>query len=382
MEEIELSDESKSSFDGQNSRKLIIPLAIIGVILISIVMFLDFDKDGLSNISEIITHDTDYLELDTDRDGLDDKYEIDNNLNPLSKDSDYDGLSDGQEVKYVFSNPLIADTDNDSLSDGIEFNTLRTDPLVADSDSDNLSDYYEVEVSLTNPNNADSDGDNLNDGDEINIYQTNPLMLDSDQDELSDSQEILEYLTEPNKFDSDGDSLGDGYEVYTIHSNPLIADTDNDGIDDDVDINPIEDVQIVIEFGFEGYLGDSWSGPDSYFEFYMGHSAQVPYYSTTPIYVDTYSKTLDSSGSFSYDWNDSSSSIYIVISGYDSDSWNADERLDLGGPDTSDITIHLTYDSITNQWAMDYISSYGTGQDASFNEGYPCDFSIRVSIAS
>lgn len=380
MDEFDLSDEPEVLLKERSSKKLIASLIVFGIVMVSIVMFLDFDKDGLSNISEIVVHDTDYLELDTDRDGLDDKYELDNNLNPRSKDSDFDGLSDGQEVKYVFSDPLVADTDNDSLSDGVEFKTLHTNPLVADSDDDNLSDYYETEISLTNPNKADTDKDDLTDGDEINIYQTNPLMSDSDQDMLSDSQEVLEYLTEPNTFDSDGDSLGDGYEVYTIHSNPLIADTDDDGVDDDVDVNPIEDVQILIEFGFEGYLGDSWSGPDSYFEFYMGHSTQSPYYLTTPIYVDTYSKALDSSGSFSYDWNDSSDSIYIVISGYDSDSWNADERLDLGGPDTSDITIQLTYESIINQWEANYISSYGTSQDASFIEGYPCDFSIRISV--
>jgi|TARA_B110000908_G_scaffold146949_1_gene178267 hypothetical protein len=382
MEEFDLSKESELSLKKGSSKKVILSLVIFGAIIVFIVMFLDFDEDGLSNISEIIVHDTDYLELDTDRDGLDDKYELNNNLNPRSNDSDFDGLSDGQEVKYVLSDPLIADTDNDSLSDGIEVKTLYTNPLVADSDDDNLSDYYETAISLTNPNKADTDKDDLTDGDEINIYQTNPLMSDSDQDLLSDSQEVFEYLTEPNMFDSDGDSLGDGYEVYTILSNPLIADTDNDGIDDDVDINPTEDVQIVIEFGFEGYLGDSFSGPDSYFIFYISHEDPVGYYLTTQTYVDTYSKSLDSSGSFSYDWNDSSELIYIIISGYDSDTWNSDERLDLGGPDTSDISIQLTYDSITNHWAMDYISSYGADQDASFNEGYPCEFSIRVSVAS
>ncbi len=382
MEDFVLSDESKTSFDTEKSRKLLVPLTIIGVILVSFVMFLDFDKDGLSNISEMITYDTDFLELDSDRDGLDDKYEIDNNLDPLSEDSDFDGLKDGQEVKYTFSDPLVADTDNDSLSDGIEVKTLNTNPLVADSDYDNLSDYYETEVSLTNPNNADSDGDNITDGNEINIHQTNPLMLDSDQDELSDYQEIFEYLTEPNEFDSDEDSLSDGYEVLTTHSNPLLADTDGDGVEDSLDVNPLADVQILLEFGFEANLGDSWSAPDPYFEFYLSHNNQTASYSSTQIFLDTYVKQLDASGALTYNWDDSSDSIEILISGYDSDAWNADERLDLGGPDTSDIIITLTFDSIINQWTMDYNSSYGSGQDASYYEGYPCDFSIRISFAA
>ena len=382
VEEFLLSDETKTSFDPRKPRKLVIPVVIIGVILTSSIMFLDFDKDGLSNISELITHDTDFLELDTDRDGLDDKYEIDHNLDPSSEDSDSDGLKDGQEVIYVFSNPLIADTDNDSLSDGIEVNTLNTNPLLADSDNDNLSDYYETEVSLTSPNTADSDGDNLNDGDEINTHQTNPLMLDSDQDGLTDYQEIFEYLTEPNEFDSDQDSLSDGYEVLTSQSNPLLADTDGDGVKDSLDVNPLTDVQILLEFGFESNLGDSWSAPDPYFEFYLSHDNQNTSYSTTQIFTDTYVKQLDASGALIYNWNDSSDSLEILISGYDSDSWNADERLDLGGPDTSDIMITLTFDSIMNQWTMDYTSSYGSDQDASYYEGYPCDFSIRVSITS
>jgi len=377
-----VSDETKSSFNTTKSRKLLIPLTIIGLILVSIAMFVDFDNDGLSNISEIITHDTDFLELDTDRDGLDDKYEIDNNLDPSSEDSDFDGLKDGQEVKYTFSNPLIADTDNDSLSDGVEVLRLNTNPLISDSDYDNLSDYYETEVSLTNPNNADSDGDNLTDGDEINIHQTNPLMLDSDQDELSDYQEIFEYLTEPNVFDSDEDSLSDGYEVLTTQSNPLLADTDGDGVEDGLDVNPLVDVQILLEFGFEANFGDSWSAPDPYFEFYLSHDNQAASYFSTQIFLDTYVKQLDSSGALIYDWDDSSDSLEILISGYDSDSWNADERLDLGGPDTSDIIIILNFDSVINQWTMDYTSSYGTDEDASYYEGYPCDFSFRVSVTA
>ena len=379
MDEFDLSDEPENLLKERSSKKLIASLVVFGIVMVSIVMFLDFDKDGLSNISEIIVHDTDYLELDTDRDGLDDKYELNNNLNPRSKDSDFDGLTDGQEVKYVFSDPLIADTDNDSISDGTEFNILKTNPLNADSDYDGFNDYEESYLIGTNPNDNDTDGDNLNDWFEVN-HGTDPLSVDSDQDLLTDYQELIEYFTNPARMDTDGDSLNDGYEVYTTLSNPLEKDTDQDGIDDNLDVNPIVDIEIKFEFGFDCTSGDSWSGPDPYFEFYISHVDPVTYYSTTPIYVDTYSKALDSSGAFSYDWDDSSDSIYIVISGYDSDSWNADERLDLGGPDTSDIEIQLTYDSITNQWEENYISSYGTSQDASFIEGYPCDFSIRISV--
>jgi len=372
-------DKPESFLKESTPQKIFISLIILGLITLSVVMFSDFDEDGLSNISEILSHDTDFLELDTDRDGLDDKYEINNNLDPRSNDSDFDGLTDGQEVKYVFSNPLISDTDNDSISDGTEFNILKTNPLNADSDQDGFSDYEESYLFGTNPNDNDTDGDNLNDWVEVNNYGTDPLSADSDQDLLTDYQEVIEYFTNPTLMDSDGDSLNDGYEIYTILSNPLEKDTDQDGIDDNLDVNPIANIEIKFEFGFDCTSGDSWSGPDPYFEFYIGHEDPVVYYYSTQIYVDTYSKSLDSSGSFSFDWNDSSDSIHIIISGYDSDSWNADERLDLGGPDSSNIEIQLTYDSITNQWEENYFSSYGTGQDG-FYEGYPCEFSLRISI--
>ena len=72
---------------------------IVGVIFVLLLLFLgafsDYDKDGLSNISEFTIHNTDMLELDTDWDGLTDKEELDIGTDPMKKDTDDDGLKDG-----------------------------------------------------------------------------------------------------------------------------------------------------------------------------------------------------------------------------------------------------------------------------------------------
>ena len=60
------------------------------------------------------------LSLDNDGDGLNNRYEIENGLDPNDADSDNDGLTDGDEVLVHNSNPLSEDTDNDGIEDGLE----------------------------------------------------------------------------------------------------------------------------------------------------------------------------------------------------------------------------------------------------------------------
>lgn len=59
-------------------------------------------------------------DLDTDKDGLDNKTEIEMKLDPWSADTDGDRLSDGREVNVYDTDPLVKDTDSDGYEDGIE----------------------------------------------------------------------------------------------------------------------------------------------------------------------------------------------------------------------------------------------------------------------
>jgi hypothetical protein len=179
-------------------RVVIIAGAVALLIIIAVVvLFLDFDRDGLPNYQE--------LSLGT---GI------------LKADTDSDGLKDGEEVKTYGTNPLIADTDDDGLNDGQEVITYQTNPLAADTDNDDLQDGEEVKTYGTNPLIADTDDDGLNDGQEVITYRTNPLVTDSDNDGLQDGWEVKDNLN-PNNPDTDGDNLWDGEEVAIWSTDPL-----------------------------------------------------------------------------------------------------------------------------------------------------------------
>jgi len=158
-------------------------------------------------------------------------------------DSDGDGLLNKFE-KSIGTDPKNPDTDGDGLKDGAEYNQYKTDPLKADTDGDGLKDGEEVNGYKTDPNKADTDGDGLKDGEEVHTYKTNPLQADSDGDGLSDGAEVLKYKTDPLKADTDGDGLSDGAEVNTYKTDPLKADTDGGTVADGAEVqrgsNPLD----------------------------------------------------------------------------------------------------------------------------------------------
>lgn len=57
---------------------------------------------------------------DTDRDGLTDEEETAANSNPELSDTDDDGLADLAEVKTYQTDPRLSDTDGDGIKDGEE----------------------------------------------------------------------------------------------------------------------------------------------------------------------------------------------------------------------------------------------------------------------
>jgi alpha-tubulin suppressor-like RCC1 family protein len=133
----------------------------------------DPDQDGLSNYQEIVVHETNPDDPDTDNDGLNDGVEVAAGLNPKNPDTDNDGLNDGAEVTAGLD-PKNPDTDNDGLNDGAEV-AAGLDPKNPDTDNDGLVDGVETNtgtfVSATDtgsdPNNPDTDNDSFNDGLEV-----------------------------------------------------------------------------------------------------------------------------------------------------------------------------------------------------------------------
>lgn len=72
--------------------------------------------------------------------------------NPVVLDYDKDGLADDEE-RILGTDPLNIDTDKDALNDYEEVKVYKTNPLLADTDGDSYSDGQEVKGGY-NPNGA------------------------------------------------------------------------------------------------------------------------------------------------------------------------------------------------------------------------------------
>lgn len=141
----------------------------------------DTDNDGLIDGDEVFTYGTDPTKWDTDGDLIDDKFELENGLDPLDKadgqaDRDSDGLTNFEE--YLWGTDLDdPDTDGDGLPDMWEvyYNTNPLDPTDVDDDNDKdgLTNYEEY-LYGTYPNDPDSDNDGFIDSVEIE-EGTDPL---------------------------------------------------------------------------------------------------------------------------------------------------------------------------------------------------------------
>ncbi len=236
----------------------------------------DTDADGLSDFQEVcydgdcnsynpapVGTDLNASNPDTDGDGMQDGWEIDNRTNPLVNDAeqdpdkdglnnlgeftagtkayvadtDGDGLNDGDEVKLYGSNPLSKDTDGDGMEDGWEvangLNLVDAADALLDADSDGIDNLTEFQQG-TDPNVADSDGDGLLDGEEVNLYKTNPRRRDTDRDRIDDGEEVASGTDPLSHVDTDLDGMSDDWETLRgtrKRRDDARRDTDADGVD-------------------------------------------------------------------------------------------------------------------------------------------------------
>ncbi len=248
----------------------------------------DNDGDGLTNLAEykvqkhdangqLVTNRTNPRATDSDKDGLQDLFEVKSNCggpdpmfpgtDPNDPDTDNDGTADGVEdankngkADAGEANACKVDTDGDALPDGFEdadhdgvLDPGETDPALADTDGDELNDSVELNFFGTNPRSVDTDGDDLPDGLEVGQVGdadpnsvTNPLSEDTDGDGVGDASEDADAdgqfdagETNPTMPDTDGDGLGDGLEQGKAgdadpgsQTDPTSKDSDGDGLAD------------------------------------------------------------------------------------------------------------------------------------------------------
>ena len=146
-------------------------------------------------------------------------------------DVDSDGLYDFEEYHEYGTDWLNPDTDMDGLEDGTEIFIHDTNPLVVDNDTDQDGFYWFQDCNDTNasinpsiPESLDGIDNNCNDEIDEDFFGT-----DADLDGLLDMDEYLVHGTNPFDSDTDGDGLLDGIELFSTNTDPLSPDLDNDG---------------------------------------------------------------------------------------------------------------------------------------------------------
>lgn len=190
----------------------------------------DADGDGIPNYKDAddtgVTNDI--VEVDSNGDGVWDNYDMDLDGIPdfLDLDSDNDGIPDLREVNGT-------DTDGDGKVDGLE-----------DSDNDGIVDAVDVNSAGTNGGSGvDTDDDGIDDT--FDVDQT--LGTDTDGDSIDDAFDT----------DIDGDGLPNTYDTDNGGTAITPQDTDGDGNNDFLDIDSDNDgLTDIIEAGGTDSDGD------------------------------------------------------------------------------------------------------------------------------
>ena len=107
----------------------------------------DTDDDGLSNAAEYRLG-SDPLSADTNANGIPDGQEVGPGRRPTDPDTDGDGLSNALEVERG-TDPLVADTDRDGTADGADCYPL--DNTRTSCASSNPSDTTPPTITLDEP---------------------------------------------------------------------------------------------------------------------------------------------------------------------------------------------------------------------------------------
>jgi hypothetical protein len=247
----------------------------------------DSDGDGILDIIECESYPScantdadsrpDYMETDSDNDGIPDAIEV----NSSGIDTDSDGIDDRFDIDSYTPGVDAFDLNNDGIIDSHPLDSDgdgTPDYQDTDSDDDTILDVNEAGVDLTNPvdtdgdgvpdyQDTDSDADTILDVNEVGVDSTNPIDSDGDgipdfvdtgddfdNDGIPDSEECSVYLSgcpdsdgdsRPDyaDIDSDDDTILDLDEAGGDLTNPI--DTDGDGVPDyqdtDSDADGIDD---------------------------------------------------------------------------------------------------------------------------------------------
>ncbi|SFW69678.1 Ig-like domain-containing protein, partial [Cellulophaga fucicola] len=179
----------------------------------------------------------DYLDLDSDNDGIIDNIEWQSTSGHLfpSTDTDGNGLADNYETS-AGSGESINQPENSDGHDGPDFRDT-------DSDGDLLDDIVEVYGSTT-LSGTDADNDGLDDAFDLSIVTPNGLQ--DPNGATNNNQDVTGFLNTQDPFTSEVD-----FRDANVHRDPI--DTDGDGVDNLIDIDNDNDgiLDYVESLGFQ-----------------------------------------------------------------------------------------------------------------------------------
>ncbi|MBC7411228.1 MAG: tandem-95 repeat protein [Bacteroidia bacterium] len=174
--------------------------------------------------------------------------------NYLDKDSDNDGISDATE--YFQGNISgLNDTENDGVVDNTAGTGTAGQGTFADTDGDGWSNLVDEVTVVYNAQHNDADHDKDNDG------KPNYMDIDSDSDGITDSHEAGYFIPDAENdgiaassglgmiADADGDGLADSFDIMsntatylgTMYSALFNQDNEGDGLENYLDIDADND---------------------------------------------------------------------------------------------------------------------------------------------
>ena len=223
----------------------------------------DWDGDGIPDRMEQTLYGTNWQKADTDGDGLEDGWEIENGLDPLDTGEPCISFDDADQgdCKDIPINSV--DTEQETGEQNETFPNPDNGPL-GDPDRDGLTNLEESELG-TNPNLKDSDGDGLNDRwesqytyeiitsqgpitllDPLDGNWNCPLLSATVRAEIELDIGTSQWEEMGNQFGHSCDAVLDleqpepdslrNYVEERYDTNPLAEDSDNDLIDDRYEI--------------------------------------------------------------------------------------------------------------------------------------------------
>ncbi len=239
---------------------------------------LDSDNDGIPDVIENGGTDADgdgTLDgfVDVDNDGFNDLVDTDNNLTPAVNDGTGTNLPNGDFDNDGIPNAQDLDSDNDGIVDVVEAGGTDADgdgilDGFVDADNDGFNDLVDTDDNTT-PAVLDGNGTSLPNPDTDGIGGADYLDIDADGDGIVDNiegQSTSGYLP-PLGMDSDGDGIDDQYDVDNNGNiiNPIDTDFDNapDYQDTDSDNDGEDDLLEGWDTDGDGVADTTPSGLDS-----------------------------------------------------------------------------------------------------------------------